>query len=147
MSGAIDFYVVEPEVAGGLGEGTQLDRSVHPPLVSRLHYVFDGWLGDDLIESFPCFIVTERLAVHLSESGLSGFQFRPTEVKPSEMFGELYPGRLLPTFRWLHVTGRAGLDDFGTTANARLVISSLARQCLAQFCVEQATFQLYTDGS
>lgn len=41
------FFALEPEVAGGLGPNTVMDRSVHPPRVSHLHYVFDGWMGDD----------------------------------------------------------------------------------------------------
>jgi hypothetical protein len=32
---------------------------VHPPIVSRLHLVFDTWEGDDLVERFPTFLVTE----------------------------------------------------------------------------------------
>ena len=55
------FHTLEPEVAGGFGEQTILDNSTHPPDVKWLHYVLDGWLGDDILESFPCYIVTERL--------------------------------------------------------------------------------------
>ena len=43
MSG---FHVVEPEVAGALGDRTEMDSSIHPPIVKRLHYEFQGWLGD-----------------------------------------------------------------------------------------------------
>ncbi|HKB91644.1 MAG TPA: hypothetical protein VKC60_14085 [Opitutaceae bacterium] len=53
------YYYIEPEVAGSLGENTVIHREVHPPRVSKLHYRFDGWLGDVLLESFPSFIVAE----------------------------------------------------------------------------------------
>jgi hypothetical protein len=43
-------YILEPEVSGEIGERTVIDSSVHPPIVSYLHFVFMGWLGDDLIE-------------------------------------------------------------------------------------------------
>jgi hypothetical protein len=55
-------------VAGGYGEDAILDTSVCPERVERLHYEFDGWLGDDLLESFPVFIITER-ALRLFQSG------------------------------------------------------------------------------
>lgn len=38
------YCVIEPEVAGGLGENTVIDQSVHPPKIARLHYNFEGWL-------------------------------------------------------------------------------------------------------
>ena len=43
------FYVLEPEVAGGFGENTILTRTPGKSmLVHKLHYQFDGWLGDPL---------------------------------------------------------------------------------------------------
>ena len=53
----MQYVYIEPEVAGGLGDHTVMDRSVHPPIVSKLHYQMEGWLGDALLESFPVFIV------------------------------------------------------------------------------------------
>ena len=32
------YVYVEPEVAGGLGQGTEMDTSVHPPVVRKLQY-------------------------------------------------------------------------------------------------------------
>jgi hypothetical protein len=37
------FYL-EPEVAGGPGEHTLMDQTVHPPIVHQLHYQSD-WLA------------------------------------------------------------------------------------------------------
>src|SRR6476660_8794270 len=69
------WSVLAPEVAGGWGERTVADTSTHPPRVTALHYQFDGWLGDELLESFPCYIVTRRLAHALTAAGLSGFNW------------------------------------------------------------------------
>jgi hypothetical protein len=55
-------WVLCPEVAAELGGNTVMDAFAHPPKVSRLHLRFMGWLGDDLLETFPCFLVTSRLA-------------------------------------------------------------------------------------
>ena len=57
----MEYYLIEPEVAGGIGEHSVIDRSSGKMVVRKLHYEFDGWLGDELLESTPCFIVSERL--------------------------------------------------------------------------------------
>lgn len=67
-----EYFAVEPEVAGGLGAHTSINRATVPVEVTKLHYVFEGWLGDAPIESTPCFLVTEELAATIREEGLSG---------------------------------------------------------------------------
>ena len=119
----MNYYVVEPEVAGGLGENTAMDRTVHPPIVNKLHYKFDGWLGDLLLESFPCFIAEKCVAQQLKVASLTGFDFSDVEITKSEQFKELYPNRQLPEFVWLKVFGKAGVDDFGVSDDSRLVVS------------------------
>lgn len=117
------FYYLEPEVAGGLGDDTVIDRRVSPPRVEQLHYEFDGWSGDELLESFPCFIVTERLANEIRRLNSSGVQFADVKITQSSEFEELHPGQSLPEFEWLQVFGTAGQDDFGISSNGRLVVS------------------------
>jgi hypothetical protein len=117
------YFFIEPEVAGGLGKKTIMDRSVHPPIVSKLHYQFDGWLGDVLLESFPCFIVTEAAKKKLQSVGATGIKFDEVEVTTSEQFQEIYPNRQLPKFEWLQIEGKPGKDDFGIAQDGRLVIS------------------------
>ena len=127
------FFVLEPEIAGGWGERTVADTSSFPPTVTALHYRFDGWLGDELLESFPCYIVTDRLAVRLRRSGLTGFRLQPVAVSTSEQFDELYPDRELPAFKWLHPVGRAGMDDFGLSDAHQIVVSERALTILRKF--------------
>lgn len=133
-----DFWTLEPEVAGELGEGTVLDRSVHPPKVSKLEYRFTGWLGDELLETFPCYIVTDRLGAELLSARLTGFELDAVSVVASLEFSDLYPGRRLPTFRWLKVSGTAGVDDFGLSDSHSLVVSDGAllriRRCTLSRC-------------
>jgi hypothetical protein len=124
------FYALEPEVAGRHGQRTVADRTVHPPIISRLHHIFDGCLGDEILERFPCFLVTERLRALLEESGLSGATFSDVDVEKSEQFEELYPGRALPRFFRLEPTGRALHDDFGLNADHRIVVSERALRVL-----------------
>ncbi|MEM6689202.1 MAG: hypothetical protein AAF664_07245 [Planctomycetota bacterium] len=124
------YYEIEPEVAGGLGDSTEIDRSGGRTLVTKLHYVFDGWLGDSIIESHPCFVVTKALGDALVESRISGFELRGLEVSQSETFEELYPDRTLPEFRWLQVTGTACSDDFGISDEHLLVVSASALEVI-----------------
>jgi hypothetical protein len=125
------FYVIEPEVPGGLGERTILDRSVHPPLISRLHYQFDGWLGDQIVTSFPAFMVTGDLATKIQRAGLTGVELADVEISVSPEFEDLHPGATLPPFRWLKPIGVAGRDDFGLGRDHRLVVSKKTLDLIA----------------
>jgi hypothetical protein len=137
----MDYFYIEPEVAGGLGEKTVLDSSVHPPRVDRLHYKFDGWLGDVLLESFPCEIATSSAAHALMDAAVTGVQFADVEVSTSEAFRELHPQLALPMFRWLRVSGVAGKDDFGIADDLRLVVSQRALDILRPLGIGNATLE------
>lgn len=127
----MSFYYVEPEVAGGWGPNTVTDtHDGDPAVVTRLHYVFDGWLGDELLESAPCFIATETLARALTEARLTGFQLGEVEVSRSDQFIELYGDKDLPRFVWLKIEGRPGADDLGMADDSRLVASEAAMNIL-----------------
>lgn len=118
------FYELAPEVAGHFGSDTVLDRSTHPPIVRSLHYVFDGWLGDELLTAFPCFIVTEHLRRLIENASATGCNFEPVQVSRSELFEELHADRKLPEFSRLVIHGLAQQDDFGTTATGGSLIVS-----------------------
>lgn len=124
------YFYIEPEVSGGFGDNSVIDASVHPPRVLKLHYQFDGWLGDDFLESFPCYIVSELLAEEIKSARLVGYSFDDVEVSKSEQFEELYPGKKLPKFYWLKVTGVSRKDDFGISEDYRLVVSNEALKVL-----------------
>ncbi len=59
----MQFYVIEPEVAGGWGDSIVVYRSVDPVSVERIHYQFEGWLGDELLTTSSC--------LHLHRAGRS----------------------------------------------------------------------------
>jgi hypothetical protein len=130
-------WIIEPEVPGGLGEGTKLDTSVHPPQVFRLHYEFQGWFGDDLVCSFPCFLVTDSLARALQKSALTGWRLDKVVVTVSPEFRELYPMRQLPGFHWLVVVGDNDAD-FTLDPRHHLSISASALQLLQRFRLHHA---------
>ncbi len=137
------FYYIEPEVSGSLGEFTVMDTRYHPPRVEKLHYKFDGWLRDDLIESFPCFIITQSLMKELMKAQLSGFEVSEVKVSKSSQFMERHPEVHLPKFKWLQICGRAGKDDLGIADDNRLVISKRALNTLKKGCIANADIEDY----
>jgi len=135
----VKYLYIEPEVAGGWGKNTVFDRTPgRPTVVHKLHYEFDGWLGDELLESTPCFIVSERMAREVKKMHLTGVNFDDVEVTTSEQFQELYPNRQLPKFVWLRVEGTAGQDDFAIAPDGRLVVSERALAVLRALGISQA---------
>lgn len=139
----MDFYAIEPEVDGELGEGTVMDTSVHPPRISAVEYVITDWLGDDIIESFPCYLVTPRLAADLEASSLTGFRLNTAQVTLSEDAAE-FGVTEVPAFRWLVVSGRPGEDDFGALANGQAVISEGALQALQAHSLDNCDIEPYS---
>ncbi|MFB6587896.1 hypothetical protein ACFCVQ_19990 [Bacillus thuringiensis] len=100
----MNLYLLSPEVAGGHGEKTiySNEKNIGTEGISGkvqfLHYEFYGWLGDDLLESTPCFIVSEKLKNALLSSELKDFKLEECLISLSEEFQELYPGKELPNF-------------------------------------------------
>ncbi|UCA59047.1 hypothetical protein KB553_18715 [Chryseobacterium rhizoplanae] len=135
------YKLLEPEVAGGLGEKTEMDNSFFPPLVKQLNYEFEGWLGNDILESFPCYIVTERLKQGMESEGMTGIGFDDVLVTKSETFLELYPGKELPKFFWMKINGEADKDDFFITEKNTLAISARAYSLLKEYKIDQAAIE------
>lgn len=139
----MNFFVLDPEVAGELGKNSELDTSVHPPLVRRLHFEVGPWLGDDLVQTFPCYLVTARLKESLETSQMTCIRFVDVEITASDAFRELNPGKPVPEFAWLKIQGQPGKDDFGLTRDSRLVVSRRALDALRQFRVKHCSIENY----
>jgi len=137
---------IEPEVAGGLGKGTIGNFKTHPPIVEKLNYEFFGWMGNDIIESFPCFIVTERLKNKIWDEKLSGITFDDVLITKSQEFFTRYTSEELPKFYWAKINGVFGLDDFAIGNDLRLTISEKAYEVIRLFNVNYATFEEIEEG-
>jgi hypothetical protein len=129
------FYYLEPEVAGWLRDSPD---ELKAQTTVRIHYEFEGWRGDVLLESFPCWIVTMPVKVAIESAGLTGATFGEAEVSASHQFRDFYPDRELPRFAWLKVGGMPGRDDFGISPNHILVVSEKALALLRGFGIEHA---------
>jgi hypothetical protein len=137
----MSYWKILPEVAGELGGGTVLDTSVHPPRVHRLEHRFEGWLGDDLLECFPCFLVTERLASAMVSAGLCGFELDTVDVSTSPEFEQLYPRRKLPRFQWLKVHGREPNADLRLSETHELIVSDRCLEVLRSVHLKHARIE------
>ena len=116
---------------------------MRPPVIKSLEYRLEGWLGDELLESFPCFIVTEALAERIRDSKLSGFSLARVTVATSPEFEEIYTKSSLPDFFWLKIEGQAEVDDFGLTPDFRLLASQRAMDTLSEAQINHADIEEY----
>jgi hypothetical protein len=126
----VRFYIVRPEVPGGLGENTVMDHSGDRVAVSHLDYAFEGWLGDELITAHPAFAATTALADRFKQAGLTGFHTRDMEVTRSEDFDDLARGREIPPFTELVIDGTVRHDDLAIDSDNELVLSQDALDIL-----------------
>lgn len=129
------FHLIEPEVAGDLGEASVLDHSTQPYSVSRLQYEFNVPPEDDLLTTHPCFVVTERLRAALHKLAGTGYRFEDLEITTTEDFDELYPDIKLPRYFWMKVDGVPGVDDTGLSDHCTLVVSDRFLEVLRDFAM------------
>ena len=115
------YFQLEPEVSGEFGQKTKMDNSTHPPKIEHLEFLFKGWLGDCLIECFPVFLITEKVAQKLTDYKITGFSLKKAEIKKEYPFYELHPNLTLPNFVWIDINGIAKKSDFGIENNLLIV--------------------------
>lgn len=133
------FLVIKPEPSGHPGSGTIVETGGEAPVVRDLHYVFDWWVGDDLVGSYPFFLATGRLRSALAALGSpSGFSFADVQVTSSEFFRQTCPEKSLPQFCWVKVHGTPGVDDMGLSRDHALVVSGRVLAVLLAHALEQA---------
>ena len=124
-----NLYRLEPEVPGELSRGTVLDRSTHPPRVTSLEVTFEGWVGDPLLEIFPCFFVTEEFRQAVVSASLTGCHFE----RFAYSFGDGVPEQMRKTTFWRLVAGTASGHDFAVDDSGYLLVSERVVDLLRQF--------------
>lgn len=137
------YRSLKPEIHGGYGKKAVIARETFPPTVHKLHYVFDGWLGDDLVTSFPIFMVTERLKDSIVSHKLTGVEFDFVLVTKSELFFDVHGDLELPKFWWMKVLGVEDIDDFLLTRNADILVSEEVYDVLREFSLNDCTISEY----
>ena len=136
------FFYLEPEVAGGIGPNSEIHHDDEKLVVTRLNYELESWLGDALLETTPCFIVTDDARQSIECAALTGVSFSDVEVTRSTLFTDLHGNKALPRFWWMVVQGRSEADDFGIASDLRLVVSERALAILQQVGLRHAEVEL-----
>lgn len=93
------YYLLKPEVAGEIGNNSNLvyeDGKIKE--VPFLEYRFIGWLGDELLTTHPCFIVTKELKKDIVNANLKGMVFGDVSITFSDEFHEAFDIVCLPEF-------------------------------------------------
>jgi hypothetical protein len=89
-----EYLIVRPEVIVGIGGNTEYYPTEFiegkKRLVTKLHIQLEDWLGDDLMEIYPCYIVTQQLKEALENNSFIGFTFAGIEVTEDEYFEDNY---------------------------------------------------------
>jgi hypothetical protein len=101
------YKVIQPEVIVGLGDRTVFAETLPPfKTVTKLHIELEDWLGDDIMECHPCFIVTEHLKNKLDQAGFKGYSIEPMTLTRNEYFANNYQlDKKLPALYWLKING------------------------------------------
>ena len=139
-------YVLEPLVAGELGDGTQLDATTHPPLVRHVEFVLDLPTDEDLIESFPVFLVSESLGHALASANLTGFWFDDADVRPSTEYLAAYGAVSHKRYRWLRPQCRPHSSDCWLDERHRLCVSDRMYAVLSQHRIDGCAVTIAADG-
>lgn len=102
----MDYYLLDNiEVAGFPGEQTKfVDYRYSPVIIEYLHYLFLGWLGNELIKTrHNTYLVTENLKIAIEKSNIKGIIFKDVYVTKSiNYFSSIDE---LPVFFWMVVYG------------------------------------------
>jgi len=118
------YYMITPEVAGGLGVDTIIDHSSPGRrIVTHLHYEVADWQGDCIVSAVRQHLVMPKTATRLQEAGFRSFRLAEAQVTASDQFEIFNPGGEPPELRWLIVDGTPGADDLGADRIGQLVVS------------------------
>jgi hypothetical protein len=131
----LTFLTVEPETSGYLIPG----KTANP-----VRCVFDTWLGDDLVRAYPAVLArTPVKDALLSLRDRTGFEITRARIRASGFYRQHSPGKRLPVFWAIQVSGRPGRDDMGITPAGVLVVSSRVLSLLLQFRIARALLAQY----
>jgi hypothetical protein len=119
-----NYYIIQPEVIVGIGDNTSGADINDQFGITHLHIKLEDWLGDDLVEVFPCYLITETLKKKLEANMFSGYEFGEVEITKDEYFHNNYQlKKPLPQFYWLIIKGKKNADDIFLDTKFKLNVS------------------------
>ncbi|SFB99533.1 hypothetical protein SAMN05443252_101365 [Bacillus sp. OV322] len=143
------LYFLEPEVSGGHGEYTiygtddEIATEGISGKVKYLHYEFEGWLGDDLLESTPAFIVSSVLVTELKNCDFIDYRLEECLITTTD---EMYPNKEIPAFSRFIPLGKIEVEgenfknwsghQFCLSPKGELVVTQKALDFLKRFSLD-----------
>ena len=101
-------------------------------MVHVLEYVLDLPDADDLIQSFPVFLVSEDLGAQIKLARLTGCVLAPARISRSADYREVYGNAPHRSYLWLKVDGTSQQTDIWLDSKFRLCASGRAFKVLEQ---------------
>lgn len=146
----MDYYLLNPEIAGELGDGSELVyEGGKIKEVVFLEYSFMGWQGDELLSTHPCFIVTESLQNDIISNGLTGVKFRDIAMTFSDEFYDICGNIKVPRFvqiicNDLYEDNAENLhNDFYVNKYKEIIVSEKALSVLKQHNINVCAIEKY----
>ena len=106
------MYKISPEVPGGIGPNSVIEYEEGKiKNIKYLEFEFEGWFGDELLTSSPCYVITKTLAEYLDKNQITGFVCdNNIKITKSETFEYYHPNVELPAFSRMLVNGSVEID-------------------------------------
>ena len=146
----MNYYLLNPEVAGELGDGSELVyEGGKIKEVVFLEYNFMGWQGDELLSTHPCFIVTESLQNDIILNGLTGVIFNNIAMTFSDEFYDICGDIQVPKFvqiicNDLYEDNVENLqNDFYYNKYKEIIVSEKALGVLKQHKIDMCIIEKY----
>lgn len=122
------YFELEPECPGYPEKDWDDESNDQKPSIKV--FIFNVWMGDEIVSIYPYYLATEELSEILKERGFTGFEVESVEVEKGKQFRALKPDLLLPRFVLLNVEGRADRIDMFDHANALVVSEEVLKVIL-----------------
>jgi len=110
------YMSLEAMVPGWIGEQSVSEIVDNREIFQKVHYVFDDYPSDCIVERCGVYLVTQELRKALEDIETSGCEFDDATVTESDAYAEHtshLTNNSLPRFYWLKIIGKAGKDDIG----------------------------------
>ena len=130
----MQYFVIEPTCYGEIGEGTIFETKSGSREITQLDLMLKHIPKDDIMSVGGERVISEKLAIKLAKTKLTGYELDDVHVYKSEQFD--WGDRPLPEFKWLKIVGAGLKDDFGIHKR-RFVISEPALEFLKGFSIGQ----------
>jgi hypothetical protein len=126
-SNTMRYMSLEAMVPGWIGEHSVSEIVDNKEIFKKVHYVFDDYPSDCIVERSGVYLITQELKKALEDMETTGCEFDDVIVSESDEYEEHtshIQDNSLPKFYWLKIIGKAGKDDIGRVEPAISIVVS-----------------------